>query len=619
MLFYRDADPALSEILDWDLSDFVPEFSGLTTPGEIKPAFDRLCENSHFIINEMGMRLHHLQEAPTARSLAGFCDEFAALKEHLARLENYIHLFVDKHFTDQDAQALKTHSEEQFSQLRYATTEIWSHFALDNETIARFVKEEPSLQDSENLLKRKPAPPPYIPIEEKRAQAEAKDVRLADYSYLYRQVNSDPGRPKPERAAMVAKMFNAKLYQEWQNAKRAGYTPAGVYARQHGLSQRLLGDYMDHLPAFQEFARQPLTQEDKPAETNGQFFRQMSEFSSQTTYSWEEATTLVVKAFSRLHPDLGKLAHDAIADRWIDAAPSDAKKGGARAYGTRKVSVDPANHPYISMHFEGEFINLKTLAHEMGHAIARYLEGETSPNYSPQGALNETFALMGEVLLEQQMLEEAKTPEDRAAILAHKIRHPLHQATSNGSIPLEHALYDAFEQESFSMTPQKLAALTREFKGAGLSDDDALIELGRPVHMISYRPFYNMSYPLARMGAVAMMEKFSQLESPAERDAFAQSWIDVMRHANDHNYGTALKKMGLSAERLDNLIAPLEASMEQAREELRELAPGIRERAKSKAEVLEKLHELTEQPEEKQGFLSRLRKQRGETPKQERA
>ena len=49
---------------------------------------------------------------------------------------------------------------------------------------------------------------------------------------------------------------------------------------------------------------------------------------SDTTYTWQEARTLVLEPFARFAPDLEGLARLAFDQRWIDAEPREGKAGG---------------------------------------------------------------------------------------------------------------------------------------------------------------------------------------------------------------------------------------------------------------------------------------------------
>lgn len=135
------------------------------------------------------------------------------------------------------------------------------------------------------------------------------------------------------------------------------------------------------------------------------------------TISWEEARQIVIEAFSRFHPEMGRIASLFFEKNWIDAAVVPGKQGGAYS-----ASVAPSVHPYVFMNYLGKPRDVQTLAHELGHGVHQYLSRK-------QGVLQadtpltmaETASVFGEMLVFQKLLEKATSPEEKMALLVGRI------------------------------------------------------------------------------------------------------------------------------------------------------------------------------------------------------
>ena len=62
-----------------------------------------------------------------------------------------------------------------------------------------------------------------------------------------------------------------------------------------------------------------------------------------------------------------------LEERWIDVYPNKGKGNGAFSWGA------PGTHPFIMMSYNGQMINLSTLAHELGHSMHSYLTWKHQP------------------------------------------------------------------------------------------------------------------------------------------------------------------------------------------------------------------------------------------------
>ena len=131
---------------------------------------------------------------------------------------------------------------------------------------------------------------------------------------------------------------------------------------------------------------------------------------------FDEAKSIVIKAFSEFSTLFGDLAKRAFDENWCDVYPDENKQAGAFSH-----SASSDIHPFVLLNFTGRRRDLFTLAHELGHSIHQYL------SYSV-GYLNShtplTTAETASVFCEMLVFEYIKnsvSKEQRVALLAGKI------------------------------------------------------------------------------------------------------------------------------------------------------------------------------------------------------
>lgn len=86
--------------------------------------------------------------------------------------------------------------------------------------------------------------------------------------------------------------------------------------------------------------------------------------------SWQESCALVVDAFKRFHPDLGKKAHEVINDhnRW-KLKSVDAGEAGGCCH-SANCETNPQPYAIIVYNYDGTINDSVYIAHELGHLIA---------------------------------------------------------------------------------------------------------------------------------------------------------------------------------------------------------------------------------------------------------
>ncbi|TWO30148.1 M3 family oligoendopeptidase [Campylobacter lanienae] len=131
---------------------------------------------------------------------------------------------------------------------------------------------------------------------------------------------------------------------------------------------------------------------------------------------YEEAKSIVIKAFSEFSPLFGNLAKRAFDENWCDVYPDENKQAGAFSH-----SASSDTHPFVLLNFTGRRRDLFTLAHELGHSIHQYLSYSVGylSSHTPLTTA-ETASVFCEMLV-FEYIKNSLPKEQRVALLAGKI------------------------------------------------------------------------------------------------------------------------------------------------------------------------------------------------------
>lgn len=131
-------------------------------------------------------------------------------------------------------------------------------------------------------------------------------------------------------------------------------------------------------------------------------------------YTYDEAQALLLDAVKPLGREYGDVVAKALKERWIDVYPTPGKRSGAYSNGS---AYDV--HPYILLNYNGQYNDVSTLAHEMGHTMHSYYSNKHQPfplaDYSIFVA--EVASTFNEALLMHKMLEEITDDGVRLSLL----------------------------------------------------------------------------------------------------------------------------------------------------------------------------------------------------------
>jgi oligoendopeptidase F len=127
-------------------------------------------------------------------------------------------------------------------------------------------------------------------------------------------------------------------------------------------------------------------------------------------FSIEDSIEVTRRALKPLGPEYLAAYDLGVKNRWMHVYPSPGKRSGAYMSGG---AYDV--HPYVLLNHNDDYESASTFAHEYGHAVHSVLANGQQPwetaGYST--FIAETASIMNEMLLQDMVIEEAKTDEEK--------------------------------------------------------------------------------------------------------------------------------------------------------------------------------------------------------------
>ena len=228
-------------------------------------------------------------------------------------------------------------------------------------------------------------------------------------------------------------------------------------------------------------------------------------------FTFEEARTLVTRAYNRFDQQYANAVFDMFDKRRIDALPRFGKRNGALA-----ASWYNGKSAFILDNFSGTLNDVYTLAHELGHATHDYYatRSQTLLNTSIPSIVAETASIFGELLLTDLLLTEAKSADERKAVLCLVLDEAgmtTFQVTAR--VWFEQALYNSIQSGEFldykTICNHWTSSRDRIFGDAvtWFPEMEAEWTMKPHYYMANYR-FYNYPYVYAQMFVYAMYQRY---------------------------------------------------------------------------------------------------------------
>ncbi len=240
-------------------------------------------------------------------------------------------------------------------------------------------------------------------------------------------------------------------------------------------------------------------------------------FKDNREISWDEATQMIKNGYFEFDNRFGEIATDMIDNKRIDSKIRPGKRGGA-------FCSTSYNHKsaYILQSFSGTMGNVKTLAHEMGHAVHAYLSTEKNRilNISAGMSLAESASEFGTMLFTDKFLKEAPDADAKKAILFEAINSlmiVIFEVASRTKI--EQNLYMALDNGEY-LSPDKINELF--WKGRDVFFGDAVNWRAEQVYEWAFKGhyyipglrFYNYPYVFGELLVLSMYNNYRKEGAP---------------------------------------------------------------------------------------------------------
>jgi oligoendopeptidase F len=219
-----------------------------------------------------------------------------------------------------------------------------------------------------------------------------------------------------------------------------------------------------------------------------------------------------------LGPDYVRALETAFAARWIDLYPSTGKRSGAYMNGS---AYDV--HPYLLLNYNGQYADVSTLAHELGHAMHSWFSNRTQPfpTASYPIFVAEVASTFNEALLVDRMLEGITDPKIRLSVLGNyleSLRTTIFRQTQFAEFELRmHELAEKGEPITGESLSRLYLDITRRYYGhdAGVCtvDDYVAHEWEFVPHF--YTPFYVYQYATSFTASTALHGRVRAKETGA--------------------------------------------------------------------------------------------------------
>lgn len=287
----------------------------------------------------------------------------------------------------------------------------------------------------------------------------------------------------------------------------------------------------------------------------------------------ERSKAITLEALQPFGDEYIELLEEGLGEDWMHSHPQEGKESGAYMSGS---AYDV--HPYLLLNHNDDYNSLSTFAHEWGHAVHTMLAKSEQPfdtaGYST--FIAEMASTINEILLEEYMIANAKTKEEKLYYLGYaleSLRGTFYRQTMFGEFEL--AIHEAAERGE-PLTGAKLteiyAGLLRKYhgeeQGVMTIDDPYTIEWAYIPHF--YYEFYVYQYATSVSGAAWFSEQFL-----AGDDEVRENFINVLKAGGSaHPHDILLNEAGLDmtkpdayqavVRRMNDIMDRMEALLDEA-------------------------------------------------------
>lgn len=227
-------------------------------------------------------------------------------------------------------------------------------------------------------------------------------------------------------------------------------------------------------------------------------------------YTLAEGQQAILESMKPLGDGYVKVLDTAFKNRWIDYYPTNGKRSGAYSNGS---AYDV--HPYILMNYNGQYDDVSTLTHELGHTMQSYLSNKNQPYPTADYPIfvAEVASTFNEALLIQHELKKIKDDEVRLSLLMNYldgIKGTVFRQTQFAEFELRiHEMAEKGEPLTGDSLTKLYADIVRKYygheQGICLIDDLYTVEWSYIPHF--YYNYYVYQYATSFTASTALSQK----------------------------------------------------------------------------------------------------------------
>lgn len=221
---------------------------------------------------------------------------------------------------------------------------------------------------------------------------------------------------------------------------------------------------------------------------------------------FQQGAEFILKHFKEFGPKLAAFSRNAFEKGWVEAEDRPNKRPGGFCTG-----MPVSEESRIFMTYSGSMSNVSTLAHELGHAFHSYaLRPVHWMNRQYAMGVAETASTFAEMIVADAAVKEAKTDEEKIALLEDKIQRSVAFFMNiHARFLFETRFYEEHKNGFVSATRlnELMEAAQKEAYGDALETTHPHFWASKLHFYITDVPFYNFPYTFGYLFSLSIYAK----------------------------------------------------------------------------------------------------------------
>lgn len=564
--------------MNWNLNTLYSSF----TSDNFKNDMRRLSDLIHSFNTWC---LQHLKDTkPSVQTVTDYIIQKCEVDSLIAKLYNYSSLESAKNSRNETALA-KAEEIEKLQTLLVTSEVQFQRYVSQIEDVETFICNQPLLSQHEYYIKKCKKNASYLLSDkEELVLARLKTTASSAWQKLYDLITSTHlvsvtinNETKELPLSMVRNMAfdkDQKIRKDSYHAELSSYKkiddtiaaalsnikgevltecslrnysdPLDMTLIQCGLSKKAFQCMMDCIKKYLPIFREYLKTKAKYLGHDGSlpFYDLFAPVGAyHKTFDLDEARNFIVQHFNEFSSELSLFADNAFDKQWIDAFPQEGKVGGAFC-----AYIHPIKESRILANFTGNFEDVTTLAHELGHAFHNEcLKDESILNTDPPLPLAETASTFFETLILNAAIKHADQASQLTLIENHLASLTQTIVDIYSRFLFEKAVFE--ERKNGSLSSEKLCTLMKQAQisayGDGLDQNylHPYMWICKPHYYSANSNYYNFPYAFGNLFALGLFELYQK-----DKKSFPSKMITILESTSKDNIVNVIKTIDINIE-----------------------------------------------------------------------